>query len=58
MTPINTANHSVATLIIIVEATEISLGIFDNTKRPVKEASVAPNPPGNIAIAPIKVENP
>jgi len=54
--PTKTANHSVANLIIIVEATDKFFGILENTSNPVNEASVTPTPPGSIAIAPISVE--
>ncbi len=56
--PIKTANHNVAILIMNVEATEMSFGIFNKINKPVIDASVAPNPPGNIAIEPIRVEKP
>lgn len=54
----NTPNHKVASRIIIVDATEIFLGIFRSCNKPVSDASVNPSPPGNIAIAPTSVANP
>ena len=50
--PINTPNHKVENLLIMVVATAKSLLIPINTRKPIKEPSTAIKPPGIIDKAP------